>query len=704
MVAQQKFAEQASPPPVPLDVRTDRDDCLFENAPPQVIPESLSTEFASLSLETKDISSNLMGRQRSNAWWGSLGLHAIALILFALLLAPASLGTATVQTIILSMRSESDLEPPPVLIESAFEQDTSLDVDQLEIPEPVPIPVTHEVQFETASNKKAGGSQKTTGRSNGSVNSGSSGSFFGVQATGQSFVYVVDRSGSMNGRRYRRALDELTRSIDALTEDQRFLVVLFSSGKRVMFDTADSKAEMIPATDENKSRLREWLYGVEATGGTHPNAALRMALSQSPEAVFMLSDGAFNQQAFNVPSAFMGGGGGPFDIATSNGGSIPIHSIAFEDPQSCKNMKRMASLTGGDYRFVSAGQSNEQVMKQAEMLLSSKDAAQRPNQMRHLLSQLTAIVSDEEEIRSYAKRVHVVYQRRLATNESAESKLRVLNDELIALNRLDPRGILFEETFQDVRRQVAREAERLTTSQTVELMDAIQFIGELSKSEVDPFVAEAIVGCIFSDGGESTESIIEAIEQLAELAKSGEQKSSRIVESALVSRYENAFERRIERYKERDQYAEAIQTLRVHLNGSMKRVIEKLLRVNTFEILDKIRVEARAKNRGEANRLKAELDDGFASDRNLLSSLRRQFSIEDRNAAKLLAKVKRLPEGARRTDGLQQILTRYPFSRSAGTAKEMLDQEAASSKRSSTSVETSSWSGSSDDLWICGFG
>jgi Mg-chelatase subunit ChlD len=58
----------------------------------------------------------------------------------------------------------------------------------------------------------------------GSVGSGSQRvSFFGTQAEGDNLVYVLDVSGSMGeegGRRLKRAMSELLRSIEQLTEDQ----------------------------------------------------------------------------------------------------------------------------------------------------------------------------------------------------------------------------------------------------------------------------------------------------------------------------------------------------------------------------------------------------------------------------------------------------------------------------------------------------
>ena len=48
------------------------------------------------------------------------------------------------------------------------------------------------------------------------------GSFFGIEAGGHEFVYVLDVSGSMQGRRFDRASEELLRSVEQLGPHQRF--------------------------------------------------------------------------------------------------------------------------------------------------------------------------------------------------------------------------------------------------------------------------------------------------------------------------------------------------------------------------------------------------------------------------------------------------------------------------------------------------
>jgi hypothetical protein len=95
---------------------------------------------------------------------------------------------------------------------------------------------------------------------------GTTAEFFGTLARGDRFIYVLDKSGSMSSggggegsplNRYQRALQELLASIDKLTEDQYFCVILFSNTNRHMQERGRRRPQMLPATVENKVLLRD---------------------------------------------------------------------------------------------------------------------------------------------------------------------------------------------------------------------------------------------------------------------------------------------------------------------------------------------------------------------------------------------------------------------------------------------------------------
>lgn len=165
--------------------------------------------------------------------------------------------------------------------------------------------------------------------------------FFGIVGTGKTFVYVLDCSDSMNEvERFRRAREELIYSIEKLSPDQNFYVILFNDGAMPM--DADDPA---PANDQEFKRLRYWLENVVPSGGTNPLPALEYALSFDPDAIYFLSDGEFEPIVIAA-------------VREKNRKSrlhprtVPIHTIAFTSQAGENQMRIIARTSGGKYRFV----------------------------------------------------------------------------------------------------------------------------------------------------------------------------------------------------------------------------------------------------------------------------------------------------------------------------------------------------------------
>jgi hypothetical protein len=161
--------------------------------------------------------------------------------------------------------------------------------------------------------------------------------FFGVSGYGNSFVYVVDCSGSMKeSGKLERAKYELLQSIDQLSDDQKYFVIFYNTDAIPM----DGKAP-IEATEDNFARTRRWVELVDANGGTNPLPALLIALSLRPDAIYFLSDGLFDGHTIT-------------QVRTINRrkGKIPIHSIAFVSRENLGLMRSVARDSGGEFRFV----------------------------------------------------------------------------------------------------------------------------------------------------------------------------------------------------------------------------------------------------------------------------------------------------------------------------------------------------------------
>ncbi len=120
--------------------------------------------------------------------------------------------------------------------------------------------------------------------------------FFGAQAQGDRFVFVVDNSRSMVDGRMETALLELTRSVEALTPKQFFYVILYSDKAYALFHPQPAD-QLLPATPENKQRLRNWITTVQLCYGGRVLDAIELAASLEPQAVFLLSDGLIGASA-----------------------------------------------------------------------------------------------------------------------------------------------------------------------------------------------------------------------------------------------------------------------------------------------------------------------------------------------------------------------------------------------------------------------
>ncbi len=106
-----------------------------------------------------------------------------------------------------------------------------------------------------------------------------------------------------------------------------------------MFFPAKTAPRPLPATDENVEQLEKWVDGFHMSGGTEPQAALMRALSLSPDAIFLMTDGVFDSKIANL-------------LKTNNTGNVAIHTIAFQNKSGEPLLKRIAEENRGAYRYV----------------------------------------------------------------------------------------------------------------------------------------------------------------------------------------------------------------------------------------------------------------------------------------------------------------------------------------------------------------
>jgi len=111
--------------------------------------------------------------------------------------------------------------------------------------------------------------------------------FFGSPARGTKFVYVIDRSASMQFG-LGPAKQELLASLERLPPTAEFQVILYDLDARPL-DFNGSHA-LMPATKENKARSARALSGIFSEGGTDHVKALKRALGLAPNVIYFLTD------------------------------------------------------------------------------------------------------------------------------------------------------------------------------------------------------------------------------------------------------------------------------------------------------------------------------------------------------------------------------------------------------------------------------
>jgi hypothetical protein len=112
--------------------------------------------------------------------------------------------------------------------------------------------------------------------------------FWNVEATGSSFVFVIDRSASMS---HRGALDlaklQLYQSLDQLNEKSTFQVVFYNT-EAFLLPLAQGK--LINASTLLRSQARKEIERIAPEGGTNHVKPLYIAFGLRPEVIYYLTD------------------------------------------------------------------------------------------------------------------------------------------------------------------------------------------------------------------------------------------------------------------------------------------------------------------------------------------------------------------------------------------------------------------------------
>jgi len=173
----------------------------------------------------------------------------------------------------------------------------------------------------------------------GGAGGGGGASFFGVEAKGERFAYIVDISGSMEVFGKIQSLrGELAASVGGMLETSRFAVVTFSSDSSPL----GGRKGWTEANENGKRWAKRAIAALQPQGGTEPLPAFRevFELRPRPDAIYFMTDGEFAEEVVEA-------------VALLNRNTkIPVHCICFVSRESEEQMKKIAAQSGGSFTFV----------------------------------------------------------------------------------------------------------------------------------------------------------------------------------------------------------------------------------------------------------------------------------------------------------------------------------------------------------------
>jgi hypothetical protein len=113
---------------------------------------------------------------------------------------------------------------------------------------------------------------------------------FGVRGKGSRFVYLFDRSSSMEGAPLAAAKRELIASLQSLQGIHQFQIIFYNQEPQLMPSFRGPAPRMALADDPGKRQAATFVGGILAFGATDHVKALATALQLRPDVIFFLTD------------------------------------------------------------------------------------------------------------------------------------------------------------------------------------------------------------------------------------------------------------------------------------------------------------------------------------------------------------------------------------------------------------------------------
>ncbi len=174
-------------------------------------------------------------------------------------------------------------------------------------------------------------------------------SVFGASGTGSRFVYVFDRSSSMDGfggRPLVAAKQQLLASLEGLQDIHQFQIVFYNERPSVFNPNAPQPPRLLFADPQGKRLAERFVQGISATGGTKHWEAIKLAIDMKPDVIFFLTDGSENPLSPNQLDTIQ---------RQAERAGTTIHSIEFGGGPATGRynfLARLAQQNRGQYVYV----------------------------------------------------------------------------------------------------------------------------------------------------------------------------------------------------------------------------------------------------------------------------------------------------------------------------------------------------------------
>ncbi len=176
---------------------------------------------------------------------------------------------------------------------------------------------------------------------------------FGIEGEGTRFLYVFDRSDSMNGFEglpLRTAKQELLTSLESLGPAHEFQIIFYNDSPLPFGGLNQRGPQLLRGDAASKEEAQRFVRNVGAIGGTQHIDALRMALAMAPDVVFFLTDADFPVPSSREMESIQ---------ANAARAGATIHAIPFGSGPNQSGggwIRLLAEGTLGKYRYIDVTQ------------------------------------------------------------------------------------------------------------------------------------------------------------------------------------------------------------------------------------------------------------------------------------------------------------------------------------------------------------